>query len=859
MHLAASRDALERFTAELPSGLHADRLRRGADATRALIEQALAQRDGASPWVDHNLAVVVADGLAEAATRPMAQTLFLGVRRRLAEALAADPDDLAPALALALGLREEHDGPRAADDVALVAAAVARPQAGPRLLEAAIDLIAGLSGLRDEALSAAARAAAAPVREAADRLSARLPYHPDAALARVRVAFLEAREAEGEARAHGLARVRSLLHDLEARFGQTEGGRELLAGVLGLEARGAAVAADLRRDTLELLDADIKAASLDAKRAQRLVRTLERGGALDKATAATFTARLMPHIDKDDPRWFEVRAALSAASGDDGALMTLWQRAIEANPGDKAAARGLGERLVQNLRRGLQPPFENAILDLVLTAMPPDTAGKLGGDDVDRLIAVVTERFGTARAFAFLRDTLLQVRELRAKEGLWRRVLALAQELTPASDELLGLARAAMQHVRLPEANLALARVLVERREQLDEADDALRPLMDKKGPFAAEAQALKQRLQDDPALRRARYDTLLAYEHQLGVGGSHVFPLRVVYTASSYALAEIVDKPAPPFYDHHHLRVMLRPEDLPEGVSAADLQKGDVVHAPVRGQDGDPTRDRDVLRIYWVSDPKRVRLEVDAAAVAARWDAEERAYGIGTGQLVPLKVAWDSKRERVTARLLHPTGGSEFRARPAVPSDRLPPGVEAEKLGGKGRRLWGQVARVDDGSGGRRQYAVVSDLTADDPNPRAPEAKGAPEGGERSGKRKRRRGGRGGDPEASRGAEATGESKAPEAPRAVPGDATPEVSAPKPERGEETSEVSAPKPELGEATPVAAAAPKPARGEETSEVSAPKPPHEEAPPAAAAAPKPAPADAPPAAEARPAGDGGDA
>ncbi|MCA9517944.1 MAG: hypothetical protein KC635_23555, partial [Myxococcales bacterium] len=750
MHLAATRDALERFAAELPSGLSADRLRRSADATRALVEQALAQRDGASPWVDHNLAVVVAEGLSEATTRPMAQTLFLGVRRRLADALAADPDDLAPALALALGLRDQHDGPRAPDDVALVATAVARPQAGPRLLDAAVELVAGLSGLKDEELAAAARAAAAPVREAAERVSARLPYHPDAALARVRVAFLEAREAEGEARAQALARVRGMLHDLEGRFGQTEGGRELLAGVLALEARGAAAAADLRRDTLELLDADVKAASLDAKRVLRLVRTLERGGALDKATAATFAGRLLPNIDKDDPRWFEVRASLSAASGDEGALLTLWQRALEANPGDKAAARGLAERLVANLRRGLASPFENAILDLVLAGMPADAAAKLGGDDVDRLLGLISERFGSARALAFLRDTLLSVRELRGKEGLWRRALALAQELVPASDELLGLARAAMQHVRLPEANLALARVLVDRRDQLDEADDALRPLMDKKGPLAAEAQALKAKLRDDPALRRARYDTLLAYESQLGVGSQHLFPLRIVYTASSYALAEIVDKPAPAFYDHNHLRVMLRPEDLPEGVSVGDLHKGDVVHAPVRGQDGDPARDRDTLRIYWVADPKRVRLDVDAAAVAARWDAEERAFGIGTEALVPLKIAWDGKRGRVMARLLHPKGGGgEFRTRPSVPVDRLPAGMEAEKLGGKGRRVWGQVARVDDGSGGRRQYAVVSDLTADDPNPREAQPKDTatqpPEGGEKTGKRRRRRGGRGG------------------------------------------------------------------------------------------------------------------
>ncbi|TNF35072.1 MAG: hypothetical protein EP329_06575, partial [Deltaproteobacteria bacterium] len=100
MNLAATREALDRFVNELPAGLHADHLRRIADATRALAEQALAQPGAPAAWADHNLAVTVADGLSDDATRGAAHTLFMGVRRRLAEALERDGDDLAAALAL---------------------------------------------------------------------------------------------------------------------------------------------------------------------------------------------------------------------------------------------------------------------------------------------------------------------------------------------------------------------------------------------------------------------------------------------------------------------------------------------------------------------------------------------------------------------------------------------------------------------------------------------------------------------------------------------------------------------------------------------------------------------------------------
>ena len=743
MNLAATREALDRFVAELPAGLQADRLRRIADATRALVDQALAQPGAPSAWADHNLAVAIADGLSEPGTHAVAQTLFMGVRRRLTEALERDGDDLAAALALALGATGATDDARTAGDVTAVAHALARPQVGPRLVAAAVELVVTAASAEDDDVKSAALAAAAPVREAADRVASRLPDHPGAALDRVRLALLDARAGEGEARTSALGAVRGLLKDCDARFGETPAAREILSGVLALEARSATPSSDIRRDALALLEADVRGHAAGPKRTSRLLRTIQRAGQLDQTTSTHIAELLGPIMDADDPRWFEARAVLYEASGDSGALLTLWQHTLEADPTSKHAAKGLAERLLANLRRGLAPPFESAVLDRVLDALPPGAAARWSADDIDRVLALVTDTFGATRAFAFVTNKLLQARELRGRDAIWQRALALASELGDADDQVVDIARAAVKHRGFPEARLILARALIARREHLDEADAALRPLLEKKGPHAAEAQALKGRMKDDPAFRRARYDMLLAYEHKLGVGTSKQFPLSVVFTTRSYALVELTEHPAPEGYEHRHLRTMVRAEDLPEGITPSDLEKGDIVHAPLRGQDADPSRDKEGLRVYWIADTSQLRLDLDAAAVAARWARDEAAFGVDSGQPVPVKVAWDKKKGRLIARLLKVGSGDEFRARPALNAERLPAGLDPERIGGRGRRLWGLVARTDDGTRpGQRTYAVVTDLTTVGPDGSSdePTSDGTPDKGERQDKR----GGRG-------------------------------------------------------------------------------------------------------------------
>ena len=112
-NVAATREALDRFIAETPGGsVAADRLSRIAHATRALYDQALSAREADTAWADHNLAIIISEGLDDNGVRAAATSLFLGVRRRLAAALEHDPDDLTPALALALGAAHNVDDPQ---------------------------------------------------------------------------------------------------------------------------------------------------------------------------------------------------------------------------------------------------------------------------------------------------------------------------------------------------------------------------------------------------------------------------------------------------------------------------------------------------------------------------------------------------------------------------------------------------------------------------------------------------------------------------------------------------------------------------------------------------------------------------
>jgi len=778
MHILAAREAVERFAHELPLGTNGDRLRRLAEATRQLFDQAGAgPKTVLSAWADHNLGVLVAEALGQDTTHErgpftdVGAVLYLGVRRRLLEALGNDPDDLACALALALGVAatlSDRDDLRLSEDITAVTKALARPGAGPKLAAAATRAVTQAGGRqrrgergerpdrpdrpdrpergergndkrerpkggaanaaeaaedaereeRTEAMQKAAATLAGAVREGVERLGKRLPDHPELALDRIRLVLLSARSAEGVQRNEALSMARALLSDFDAKFGPSDAQREVTATLVQLRAKDAP-ASELARDALTLLELDAKERRVDPRRAVKLVRSLQRANALDAETARQIQ-RLVGN--GEDGPWAELKAMLFEALGDEAALLTLQERALEKDPKDAQAARTLFERLLKNLRRSLPSPFPATTLDLVAQAVPLASLGRLSADDVEAVLHALREAFGVDKALGFARYKLTVARELKARDFVWKKALQLADEAKD-EDALFDIARRAIQEKSAPpEARLSLARALIAKGQNLDEADDALRGLTSERGPIAAEAQQLKARIKADPRYRDARLATMIAFEDQLGIGTAKAHTLKVVFTAPAYVLTEIIDRPAPDFYEHKHLRVMVRGEDLPGSVKPTDMQKGDELKAPVRGQDAAPERDKDNLRIYWIADARLVKLALPTEALAGRLESEEAAFGIGTGRPVPLKISWDAKKKLLVARLLD-AGGREFRVRPTIEPEQLTDGMEAAHVGGRGKRFTGVVERS-----GPSQYRVVGSVVLAAPEPAGRNA--APSGG---------------------------------------------------------------------------------------------------------------------------------
>jgi hypothetical protein len=715
LNLAATREALDRFTAELPqAGLEPERVRSLATTVRAQIAQALSTPEADTPWIDHNLAVVVATAFEHAGLREAGSRLFFSVRRRIAAALERDPDDLIQALALAQGIPDHLQDPRLVDDVRLLVDAVGRPHAGPRLVSAAVQTVVAAERSNEGEVVKALRSGATAIKDAAERLRARLGHHPDLPLDLAELELALATEAEGDARHAALDRVRGLLKDHLERFGATSATRRLQAKALALRARGQGAALDVRQEAMAILEDEMREGSLQPQTAQQLVRTLERAQALDKPTAARIAEIVDRAAGLDPAAWRKVRSVLLEHAGDQSALVTLWEQSLREDPKHAEAARGLAGRLLENLRAGLAAPFESDVLERVLDAVPFQTLARWSADDVDLVVGLARTTFGTARAARFFRERLTQTRELRGRPAFWQKVLAIHEELGD-QDLLLEAAREALRHTDHPSARLLVARILLAQEKDLEEAAHVLKPLLDVRGETGADAHGLRQQIAAHPSLKDSRRGALLAFEDRIGVGTGTPFKLRVVFVAKGYLLAEAVEAQAPDFYEHRHLRTMIRAEDLPRGVSPLDLRKGDTLEAPLRGQDADASRDRDGLRMYWVADSSALRVGLDAARLERRWAEEEEALGIGPGVPIALKVRHDGRRG-LEGRLLL-SGGREYPLRPEIAPEQLPDGVDPTKLG-KGKRLYGVVVAEQAAQG--RTCRVVGRLQIEPP-PGAP------------------------------------------------------------------------------------------------------------------------------------------
>jgi len=269
-------------------------------------------------------------------------------------------------------------------------------------------------------------------------------------------------------------------------------------------------------------------------------------------------------------------------------------------------------------------------------------------------------------------------------------------------------------------ARLAVAEFLSKSDANLGEAQDVLAPLLDVKGGLGAKAQELQRKISKSPALRGSRREALIAFEESVGIGTAKIFELRIAHMGQNYVLADINDRPAPRFYDHKFLRVMIKASELPSTLPFGALKKGDIFKAPIRGQDSDPKKDKHP-RLYWVADPTALTTELTAHILEDRILEEEAKFSVGTGEVVRIKVGWDSRRDAFTARVYGKRGKSEFAGRLDVKAENLPEGTAASSLG-RGKRAWGMID-VEVSKKGRR-YIVRGILSFEEP--KTPEKKAA-------------------------------------------------------------------------------------------------------------------------------------
>ena len=499
-NLIATREALERFCHELPqTGGIADRLRRNATTTRSMIDQCLSIERASTEWIDHNLAVIVADALEDANVRKSAQVLFKGIRRRFSKALEHDPDDLALALALALGARNALEDERSSADITLVTAALGKPQAGPRLLRSAVALVVAGAQTKNSANDAALREATPRIEEAIERLAVGLPNHPEHGIHRIELAILGARQAEGSERRSKLEEAHAQVKDYTAKFGETAAVQRAQVTILELLARSDGADETLGQDAWELLNSAMRGENLKPKKALRLIRTMNRIGSLSTERATQLVPRLEAFVGGRQKGWGEVFGLLMEASGNEAGLMTLWEKTLRDDPRNKAAAKGLAEKLISNLRKGLKAPFEHVTLGVVLDAVPAGAMARWSAGDINNVLEVTKEGFGPQRTLSFLVERVLRVKEHKKRASLWDASMALAKEI--GGDTALNVARVAMDAGKHRGARLEVAECLSRSDETLDEALDVLRPLLDVKGAIGAKAQELHRKISKSRSL----------------------------------------------------------------------------------------------------------------------------------------------------------------------------------------------------------------------------------------------------------------------------------------------------------------------------------------------------------------------
>lgn len=678
---------------------------------RADIEADARAGRPAAPYVAHNAAALLLSLTAVDREDERVVALWRAAQPLLRAAAAADPDDLAVhAALLELGHLVPRD--RRAWLLDVGEAAAGSPLAGDRVIGAWARLLAELAGPAagersndDEALGRRLEAAIGQL----DAFLEQRPWNPAVAAARLRLLASQAARTEAQARDEAVSRFDALARDYEDRFGEATDldALKLDVALLRLGAKGAGDA--VRKGARALLVGLAVPGRLGDGELLRALRAADKVGLLQKPDHAALVEALRSRASTaraGDRAGLHkaLRRALERAGDREGLLGELIADVTRA-PKSREPATALVQHALAALAQGEEPAIPVEALRAAAAAAQRGVFGKLDAAGAERWVDHLAARLGAEAAAEHVATQLVAVRELRGVAALWERGAALLREAgrEEAALDLLrdGWERAGHEALRLPWAE---AMVAAER--ELPEVDEALKPLA-AGGPHAARARELRAQVASHPGLERQRREALLEHEDELGVGGDKPLRLRVVYTGDGFALAEAVDHPAPSWYEHRHVRVMIRRADLPADLDVRDLKKGRDVFARVRGEDD--AKRKGGLRVYWVAD----------GTVDPGWSEDERLrrvteletrFRIGTGSSLPLRVRKLVPRRGSLWASIESQGGKgrdTFPGDVRVTSGDLPEGVRIEDLQ-PGTQLFAPVDAIDaGGTPGDRRYRV--------------------------------------------------------------------------------------------------------------------------------------------------------
>jgi hypothetical protein len=673
----------------------------------------LARTGMADRFLAHNLAVLVQRLLGLDPPAGALDSLLSAALPVLDAASEADPDDLALLVAISAICTRRPAGGVATRALERGKTACSRPHAGDGARRAHAQLVLHLAQSRDKATRAAA---GRYIEDAIGELGAFLrkePFQEPVARARVELLLLRVRRGDGAARDEAYRSVRTAIAEYEERFGRT-------AALDALELRAASerlagdgqpprAVADLARARLLELAPD---PALPTDVMLEVYGALDRAGVLSEADHAALAdavqSRQGAAPDGEDAALRRARVAALEKAGDADALFAEALSDLQRNPKDRAAAGRIVGRLLDDLRKKAPiPDVPPELLRAAAHEAPRAMLSEWKAKDVALWLGHVQAALGAEVAAEHAHRDLLAVGPLRKQADVVAQTLALLRA-AGRLDDAVATARRGWENDGHAEARLSYAELLLERGESLAEAEAALKPILQADGKVGTDARKLRDALAKHPEYEESKRAELRAFEDKVGIGTNKRHRLRVLFTGDGFALAELADHVAPAAYDNRHLRVMIRRADLPSMLDVSQLQKGQELFGPVRGEDD--RKGKGVLRVYWIA---------DGATADPGWSDEEKEkrarsleerFRIGTGASLALEVTRLGMKTGAFWVTIDPPapGEAPFPADIKVPASELPQGTALKSLA-KGARIYAPVDAFDDTrrGPGERRYKV--------------------------------------------------------------------------------------------------------------------------------------------------------